>query len=109
MSLPKKRGVKRLVNKTNLDILQRYLIVKIGQGHCTSLSKILLEGIPKLLENNTELQTLLDAVVSSIRFCPSTSCIRWIFMDHELWKHPDYFTIFRTSILFKLMCKTVEL
>ena len=106
MSLPKKRGVRRLVKKTNLDILQRYLVVKLAQGHSTSLSKILIQDIPKLLENSTELQTVLDAVVSSIKFCPSTSCLGWICLDHELWKNEEYFDIFRTSVLFNIMCKT---
>jgi hypothetical protein len=107
MSLPSKRGVKRLVKKTNLDILQRYLVVKLAQSHTTShLAKVLIQDIPRLLENFTELQTVLDAVVSSIKFCPSTSCLRWIFLDHELWKNEEYFDIFRTSVLFHLMCKT---
>ena len=106
LSLPKKRGVRRLVKKTNLDILQRYLIVKLAQGHSTCLAKILIEDIPKLLENSAELQILLDAVVSSIKFCPSTSCLRWIFLDHELWKSQEYFDIFRTSVLFNILCRS---
>ena len=102
LSLPKKSAIKRLVRKSNQDILKRFIDVQISLNNGTLLLNPFMFR-SHILSNPLQLSILTDCVINSVRFYPSTGALKWVFLDQDLYLRPDYFELLRKSVLFDVM------
>ena len=102
LSLPKKRAIRRLIKKSNHDILKRFVDVQLALNNGTLLLNPFLFR-SHILNNPVQLSILTDCVAQSVRFFPSTGALKWVFLDQDLYLHPDYFELLRSSILFDVI------
>ena len=104
LSLPKQSAIKRLIKKSNEDILKKFIGVHLALNNGPMLlSPVLCRR--HILNNPLQLSILTDCVINSVRFYPSTGALKWVFLDHDLYLRPEYFELFRKSILFDVITR----
>ena len=102
LSLPSKRAVKKLVQKSNVDILKRFLEVQIQLNTITlRINPLLFRA--SVLNNPVQLSIMTDCTITSLRLFAATGILKWLFLDQDLYLYPDYFELLKTSILFDVI------
>ena len=102
LELPKKSAIRRLIKKSNQDILKRFVNVQLALNNGTLLLNPFLFR-SHILNNPVQLSILTDCVVQSVRFFPSTGALKWVFLEQDLYLERDYFELLRKSILFDVI------
>ena len=102
MSLPSKGAVRKLIRKSNVDILRRFLQVQ------TTFNNTILDINPFLfrtsvLNNPVQLAILTDCTITSLRLYSATGIIKWLFLEQDLYLYPQYFELLKTSVLFDVI------
>ena len=102
MSLPSKKAVKKLIRKSNVDILKRFLEVQIQLDNATlHINPFLFRA--SVLNNPMQLAILTDCTITSLRFYSATGIIKWLFLEQDLYLYPQYFELLKTSVLFDVI------
>ena len=101
MNLPKKRAIRRLVNASNQDIMERWLIEKMIQNGGVLSPLILNRTIESILENTLDRYIMLRSVSISLKRCVKSASLRWTFMNYDLYIYPQYFLIYQESLIFQ--------
>jgi hypothetical protein len=102
LELPKKSAIRRLIRKSNQDILKRFIDVQISLNNgMLYMSPFFFRNF--VLHNPITLSILTDCVVQSVRLYPSTGALKWLFLDNDLYLRPDYFQILQSSVLFDVI------
>ena len=102
MSLPSKTVVKKLIKKSNADILKRFLHVQIELNAATlNINPFLFRN--SVLTNPIQLAILTDCTVTSVRLYPATGIIKWLFLEQDLYLYQEYFELLKTSVLFDVI------
>jgi hypothetical protein len=102
LELPKKSAIRRLIRKSNQDILKRFIDVQISLNNgMLYMSPFFFRNY--VLHNPITLSILTDCVVQSVRLYPSTGALKWLFLDNDLYLRPDYFQILQSSVLFDVI------
>ena len=102
LSLPSKRAVKKLVQKSNVDILKRFLEVQIQLNTITlRINPLLFRA--SVLNNPVQLSIMTDCTITSLRLFAATGILKWLFLDQDLYLFPEYFELLKTSILFDVI------
>ena len=102
MALPKKKAVKKLIRKSNVDILKRFLEVQVAiHGGTVNINPFLFRN--SVLENPVQLSILTDCTITSLRLYPATGILKWLFLEQDLYLYPDYFSLLKTSVLFDVI------
>ena len=102
MSLPSKRAVRKLIRKSNVDILKRFIDVQITMNAGTLVIHPALFR-RSVLENPLQLAILTDCTITSLRFYSATGILKWLFLDQELYLYQPYFELLKTSVLFDVI------
>ena len=106
-SWPKMKSVRRLVNKTNHDIIARYFGLIAQHEDMATDWTLVIYDVDSILNSPFHCAKLMEAIDQSIRFYPLTSAMKWTFFDKGLYKIPRYFNIFQHSILFNVIQHTL--
>ena len=101
MNLPKKRAIRRLVDESNQDIMERWLIHKMVRNGGYLSPDVLGRTIYSILSDVAECHMLLRAVVTSLKNYSKSSCLRWSFMNFELYRYPEYMVLYQDSLIFQ--------
>ena len=102
LSLPSKRAVKKLIKKSNVDILKRFLKVHLELDAGTlPMNPFLFRT--SVLTNPIRLSILTDCTITSLRLYSATGILKWLFLDQDLYLFPDYFRLLKTSVLFDVI------
>ena len=102
LSLPSKRAVKKLVQKSNVDILKRFLEVQMQLNTITlRINPLLFRA--SVLNNPIQLSIMTDCTITSLRLFAATGILKWLFLDQDLYLFPEYFELLKTSILFDVI------
>ena len=102
MSLPSKGAVRKLIRKSNVDILKRFLQVQIQLDNATLyINPVLFRA--SVLNNPMQLAILTDCTITSLRFYSATGIIKWLFLEQDLYLYPQYFELLKTSVLFDVI------
>ena len=102
LSLPKKSAIRRLIRRSNRDIIKRFIGIQIQLNNGTLMLNPFLFRT-HILHNPVQLSILTDCVTQSLRFFPSTGALRWLFLEQDLYLYPDYFELLRTSVFFDVI------
>ena len=102
MSLPSKGAVRKLIRKSNVDILRRFLQVQIGlNGDSLRINPFLFRT--NVLNNPIQLAILTDCTITSLRMYSATGILKWLFLEQDLYLYPAYFELLKTSVLFDVI------
>ena len=102
LSLPKKKAVMKLIKKSNIDILKRFLAVQVDlNGGVFELDPFLFRS--SVLTNPIQLSILTTCTITSLRFSPATGILKWLFLEQDLYLYPSYFELLKTSVLFDVI------
>ena len=102
ISLPSKKAVKKLIRKSNVDILRRFLQVQVGLNSATlDINPFLFRT--SVLNNPVQLAILTDCTITSLRLYSATGIIKWLFLEQDLYLYPQYFELLKTSVLFDVI------
>ena len=102
LSLPSKRAVKKLIKKSNIDILKRFLSVQIDlNAGILAINPFLFRT--SVLNNPIQLSILTDCTITSLRLYSATGILKWLFLDQDLYLYSDYFALLQTSVLFDVI------
>ena len=104
LRLPRLRAIKRLVAKSNQDIMDRFVFLQslYPQHNIISFNVGLhLQNVPTV-----NMHLLVEAVVGSLRYNISSSGLRWVFLDQGLFTVGEYFKVFRRSLIFRVFTMT---
>ena len=102
LSLPSKRAVKKLIKKSNIDILKRFLSVHIDlNAGIFAINPFLFRT--SVLNNPIQLSILTDCTITSLRLYSATGILKWLFLDQDLYLYSDYFALLQTSVLFDVI------
>ena len=102
LSLPSKRAVKKIIQKSNVDILKRFLQVQLMFNNGTlGLNPFLFRR--NILTNPVQLSILTDCTITSLKLYSATGILKWLFLDQDLYLYSDYFELLRTSVLFDVI------
>ena len=99
LRLPRLRAIKRLVQKSNYDIMSRFIFLQsvYPDQVYSYYAAIALRNI-----HPVDMPFLVQAVVDSLRFNLSSSGLRWVFLDQGLFTVREYFLEFKTSLIFQV-------
>ena len=101
-NLPSKSGLRRLVRKSNKDIMERFLLEKMIHNNGAVSYMILYRSIMSLLETPADLYALFRAVRKSLFHCMHSSALQWTFLNDTLHTRAEYVTIFQESLIFQV-------
>ena len=102
LSLPKKKAVRKLIRKSNIDILHRFLEIQVDlNGGTVNINPFLFRT--SVLTNPIQLSILTDCTITSLRFFPATGILKWLFLEQDLYLYSDYFELLKTSVLFDVI------
>ena len=101
MSLPKLKAVSSLVNKSNQDIIDRYIQVMTCTTEISTYRGLLIVLSLDVLPNGMESHAIITALTTSVIFCWASSSLRWLIFEKQLAKHAKYSAVLNASILFK--------
>ena len=101
MNLPKKRALRRLVNASNQDIMERWLVEKMVRNGGVLSPSILNRTIESILTNFIDRHIMLRSIAISLKECVKSASLRWTFMTYDLYMYPQYFMIYQDSLIFQ--------
>ena len=102
LSLPSKSAVRKLIQKSNVDILKRFLRVHMElDARTLPMNPFLFRS--SVLNNPVRLSILTDCTITSLRLFSATGILKWLFLEQDLYLFPDYFALLKTSILFDVI------
>lgn len=105
---PKKQAMRRLVRKTNSDIIGRYFRLICEYNHISANSTMVMLDVENILNNQFQSIRLMQAIDESIRCYSLTSAMKWTFFDKGLYKIPRFFDIFKESVLFNVIQRSLQ-
>lgn len=100
-SLPKLRAVSRLVQRSNQDIIDRYMQVMTDATEIRTYRGLLIVLSLDVLPNGLESHAIVTALTTSVMFCWASSSLRWLIFEKQLLKYSKYRAVLNTSIFFK--------
>ena len=104
LSLPNKKAVQKIIRKSNVDILKRFIQVQVMLNNGTfNINPLLFRR--DILTNPVQLNILTDCTITSLRMYPPTGILKWLFLDQDLYQYPDYFELLKTSVFFDVIAR----
>ena len=101
-NLPSRVALRRLVRRSNNDIMERFLLEKMVTNNGAVSYTIMYHSIMSLLETPSDLHALFRAVRASLRNCMHSSALQWTFLNDTLHMRPEYIEIFQGSLIFQV-------
>ena len=102
LSLPSKAAVRKLIRKSNADILQRFLHVQVNMNSATlTINPFLFRS--SVLQSPVQMAILTDCTITSLRVYSATGILKWLFLEQDLYLYPQYFELLKTSVLFDVI------
>ena len=103
LNLPKLSAVKKLIRKSNDDIIARYIFYMCEMTDITDYRGLLMVLNFNILPSSWEFHAIIQAMTTSVMFCFPSSSLRWLIFEKKLAKYPQFREVLCKSIFFKCL------